>query len=94
MGKKPTETTKTFNGSTVSHHTRNKYREFKVWDVRQYNFLEKKWEREGERRTHKQAYNRYYWLSRQHPYGKFEVCLIPGRVPTNAKPNQPVETSA
>lgn len=80
-----TKVAKTSNGQAVTKEIKAKYRDAEVWDVRQYNFQTNKWEREGERRTYKGAYNRYYWLSRQYPYGKFDICLIPGRKPVKAK---------
>ncbi len=86
--RKITETTKVAkaaNGQAVTREVKAKNRNEPVWDVRQYNFQTDKWEREGERRTYKGAYNRYYWLSRQYPYGKFDICLIPGRRPAKTK---------
>lgn len=65
-----------------------------TWDVRWYNFLEKKWEREGDRLTYKQAYQRAYTQQRTNPYAKIGVCLVTGRQPKAlSNGNAPTESA-
>jgi hypothetical protein len=56
-------------------------REDTTWDTQWYNFRDQKWDRDGDRLTYRQAYNRAYHLSRQNPYAKIGVLLITGRQP-------------
>lgn len=52
-----------------------------TWDVRWFNFQTNEWEREGDRLTYRQAYNRAYAQGKANPYAKIGVCLVTGRRP-------------
>lgn len=65
-----------------------------TWDVRWYNFRDDQWEREGERLTYRQAYNRAYNLTKTSPYAKIGVCLVTGRRPKAlSNGNAPTESA-
>lgn len=83
------ETARKFKGATASKESRAKYRNAEVWDVRWYNFQTNQWEREGNRRTYKGAYNRCYWLAKSRPHSLFDVYLIPGRALAKANGTSP-----
>jgi hypothetical protein len=74
---------RTANGKTVTRAVKAKNRKTPTWDVRRYNFLKQKWEREGLRLTYDQAYQRAYGLRKRNPYTLLDVYFIPGRRPSN-----------
>lgn len=81
------------NGRPVSREVMNRRKNEEAWDVRWYNFRDQKWEREGERVTYRQAYNRAYNLTKTNPYAKIGVVLLPGIAPKNGT-SPKVETDA
>jgi len=62
----------------LSANAQNKWAKQPVWAASFYNFQTNKWEPEAEHRTYRQAYSRATYLSRQNPYHKVAVVLVPG----------------
>lgn len=75
------------NGNLVGQSAQTKWAKEPVWDASFFNFQTNKWEPEGERRTYRQAYARASYLSRQNPYCKVGVVLVPGATKALRKGN-------
>lgn len=69
------------NGNPITPDVLNRRRDEEAWDVQWYNFQEKKWEREGNRLTYKQAYAAAWHRGKANPYAKIAVGLLPGVAP-------------